>query len=109
MLKLNKRRRILLNQRRNQCILFVLLFLQLQEVQRRWWVHPINLLRKEKGEFYQMYPDLRHYNRRFTGMYRMSVEKFEELLKLVKPKITKKWTYMQEPISAEQKLILTLT
>ena len=28
----------------------------------------------------------------------MSVEKFEELLKLVKPKITKKWTYMREPI-----------
>ena len=39
----------------------------------------------------------------------MNVEKFEELLKLVKPKLTKKWTYMCEPISAEQKLILTLT
>ena len=72
-------------------------------------MHPINLLRKEKGEFYQIYPDLRHFNQRFTGMYRINVEKFKELLKLVKPKLTKKWMYMREPISAEQKLILTLT
>ena len=105
MLKLNEQHRILLNQRRNRWILFVLLCLQLQEVQMRRWVHPINLLQKEKGEFYQMYPDLWHYNRQFTGMYHMSVEKFEEL---VKPKITKKWTHMRDPISAEPQLILTL-
>ena len=109
MIKRNKRKNQLLLQRRNRRILFVLLFLQLQEVQRRWWVHPINLLRKEKGEFYQMYPDLRHFNQKFTGMYRMNVEKFEELLKLVTPKLKKKWTYMREPISPEQQLIVTLT
>ena len=106
---MNKRQRQRLLQRRNRRILFVLMFLQLQQVNRQWWVHPINLLRKEKGEFYQLYPDFRHFNRRFAGMYRMNVEKFEELLKLVSPNITKKWTYFREPISAEQKLILTLT
>ena len=37
-----------------------------------------------------MYPDLRHFNQIFTGMHWMNVEKFETLLKLVAPKITKK-------------------
>ena len=82
--------------------------MMVEEVQRSYWVHPINNLRKEKGEFYTLYPDLRHYPKRFAGMYRMDVEKFEELLKKVSPLITKKWTYMREPISAEQKLVITL-
>ena len=41
-------------------------------------------------------------------MYCLDVEKFEELLHKVSPLITKKWTYMREPISSEQRLILTL-
>ena len=68
----------------------------------------INLLRKEKGEFYNLYPDLRHYHKHFNGMYHMDVENFEELLAKIKPLIMKKWTYMHEPISAEQKLVITL-
>ena len=79
-----------------------------EEVNREYWVHPINLLREEKGEFYQLYPDLRHFWKRFLGMYRMDVEKFEDLLSKVAPRITKTWTYMRKPISAEQKLIIML-
>ena len=85
----------------------MLMFL-VQEVNREYWVHPINLLREEKGEFYQLYPDLRHFRKRYQGMYRMDVEKFEELLAKVSPRLTKRWTYMRKPISAEQKLVITL-
>ena len=78
------------------------------EAQRSFWVHPINDLRKEKGEFYTLYLDLRHYHKCFAGMYRMDVEKFEELLAKITPFISKKSTYMHEAISAEQKLVITL-
>ena len=89
--------------------LFVVFFMMmLEEVQRSCWVHPINLLRKQKGEFYTLYPDLRHYHKHFLGMYHMDVEKFKELLAKIKPVIMKKWTYMRKPISAEQKLVITL-
>ena len=71
-------------------------------------MHPINVLLKEKGEFYTLYTDLRHYHKHFIGMYRMDVVKFEELLAKISPFITKKCTFMCEPISAEQKLVITL-
>ena len=95
-------------QRHKRRIFVVFLLLLLEEVNRSCWVHPINLERKQKGEFYRLYPDLRHFRDRFTGMYRLDVQKMEELLAKVSPLITKKWTYMREPISAEQRLILTL-
>ena len=104
-----KKRNKQLNQRRRHRLVLILLFLQMQKVNRQWWVHPINLLRKEKGEFYQLYPDLRHFPKKFCGMYRMSIEKFTELLQLVTPKIIKKMTYLREAISPGQKLVLTLT
>ena len=84
------------------------MFLMTQEVNRDFWVHPINLLREKKGEFYTLYQDLRHFRARFIGMYRMNVEKFKDLLQKVSPHITKSWTYMRTPISAEQKLVITL-
>ena len=97
-----------LAERRKRRLFVIFLLLLLEESPRSCWVHPNNLERKEKGEFYRLYPDLRHFNKRFTGMYHLNVEKFEELLQKVTPLIEKKWTYMREPISAEQRLILTL-
>ena len=71
------------------------------------WVHAINVLCKEKDEFYTLYPNLRHYHKHFIGTYQMDVEKFQELLAKVSPFIMKKRTFMCEPISAEQKLEIT--
>ena len=102
----NKCRR--LRERRNRRILFMMFMCLVEEVNRSCWVHPMTLLREEKGEFYQLYPDLRHFRKRFVGMYRMDVEKFEELLAKVSPRISSQWTYMRKPISAEQKLVITL-
>ena len=75
---------------------------------RSVWVHPINTLRMEKGEFYTLYPDLRHFNPKFFAMYRMNPGKFDRLLALVGPKIQKKWTKFRNPLSPEQKLVITL-
>ena len=64
---------------------------------RSVWVYPINSLHMQKGEFYTLYLDLRHFQ-----------PKFDRLLTLVGPKIQKKWTKFRSPISPEQKLIITL-
>ena len=105
---MNKRLYKRLLERRKRRIIIALLFINMFDVNRLYWVHPVNCLREKKGEFYQLYPDLRHFRSKFIGMYRMEVEKFDELLQKVSPFITKKWTYMRAPISAEQKLVITL-
>ena len=55
-----------------------------------------------------LYLDLWHFPPKFFNMYRMSVPKFDTLLKKVAPKLEEKWTIMREPLSPEQKLIITL-
>ena len=41
-------------------------------VERTMWVHPINNMRAEKGEYKVLYPDLRQYEDWFFVMYRMT-------------------------------------
>ena len=81
---------------------------QMQNVTREFWVHPINTEHEKKGEFYVLYPDLRHYHKRFFKTYRMSVESFDKLLELVGPQIAKKYTNFRIPISAEQRLLVMI-
>ena len=62
----------------------------------------------EKGEFYTLYPDLRHYPAKFFQFYRMSVTRFDLLLSKVAPRLRKKATNLRQQISPEQMLVLTL-
>ena len=75
---------------------------------KAFWVHPINEMRLRKGEFYTLYPDLRHFTPKFFAMYRMNPRKFDRLLGLVAPRLERKWTKMRSPLSPEQKLVITL-
>ena len=59
---------------------------------RSVWVHPINSLCMQKGEFYTLYPDLRHFQSKFFFTYPMNPQKFNRLLTLIGPEIQKKWT-----------------
>ena len=81
------------------------IFLQMNLITRTMWVHP---LKKYKGEFYTLYPDLRNYQPEFFTMYRMSVAKFDELLEILSPRLIQKNTNYQAAISPEQRLVLTL-
>ena len=89
-------------------IIFLLMLLQLQDIPREMWVHPLNEQRSEKGEFYQLYPDLRHFPVRFFRYYWMSVEQFDYLLEKLSDKLSKKPSNLRLPISAEQQLVLML-
>ena len=63
----------------------------------------------EKGEFKVLYPDLRLYEDQFFVMYRMSIDKFNELLQMVTPLIEKQNTKYREAVGPEEQLVLTLT
>ena len=54
-------------------------------VNREIWVHPLNLDREKKGEFYTLYPDLHNFQKEFFAMYRMNPSKFDELLRILEP------------------------
>ena len=69
------------------------------------WVHPLNDLREEKGEFYTLYPDLRHFPPRFFHTYHMGVSKFDELLELLAPRLRKADVNFTSMISPEQQLV----
>ena len=84
------------------------MFLQMQTIYRKLWVHPLNDLRNEKGEFYTLYADLRHFNPRFFRMYQMSVRKFIMLLAMLTPRLRKKSVNTWLTISPEHQLVLTL-
>ena len=77
-------------------------------VNREIWVHPLNLQREIKGEFYSLYPDLRNFRKKFFSMYQMTPAKFNALLKLLKPRLKGTHMNMRKPISAEQKLVITM-
>ena len=80
----------------------------MQLMPRELWVHLLNELCEEKGEFYTLYPDLRHFPTRFFQMYRMSVSKFDKLLAELSPELLKKEINFRKTISPEHQLVLTL-
>ena len=95
-------------QRRRRRFVVALLLLQLNFNVRRMWVHPINNLRYEKGEYFVLYADLRKYEDKFFNWYRMSTKKFDYLLKLIQRRIFRRNTNYRESISTEEQLVITL-
>ena len=96
-------------QRRRWRFAVALLLLQLNFNVRHMWVHPINNLRFEKGEYFILYPDLRKFEDKFFNWYRMSMKKFDYLLKLIQRRIFRWNTNYRESVSTEEQLIITLT
>ena len=95
-------------QRRRRRLALIMMMHLLDIHVRSVWIHPINNLRFEKGEFFMLYRDLRKYEDRFFGWYRMSTKKFDELLGIVRNALQKKCTKFREPISSEKQLVITI-
>ena len=87
----------------------LLIFLQLIANRRSMWVHPLNNMRFEKGEFYTLYPDLRLYPRHFFKFYRMTIAKFDALFQLVGPRLVRTRNNYRKGLESEQCLVLTIT
>ena len=76
---------------------------------RTMWVHPLNNMRLEKSEYFTLTLDLRQFDDRFYGMYRMHVPQFDDLVNLLMPELEKMTTNYREPLSPQERLIITLT
>ena len=76
---------------------------------KRFWRRSIFRDRKLHSEYYTLYLNLRNNDREFHYRYlRMSKERFDHLLSMVRHKITKKNTQLRESISAEERLVIIL-
>ena len=76
---------------------------------KRYWRRGIFRDRKLYSEYYTLYQSLRESDREFHYRYlRMSKERFDHLLNLLREKITKKDTKLREAITAEERLVITL-
>ena len=80
----------------------------MQMVTREVWIHPLNLDRQSKGEFYNLYLDQRHFPDRFFEHYCMTPQQFNEILHKIAPLIKKNDTNFLKAITPEEKLSLTL-
>ena len=75
---------------------------------REMWVHPLNVDRVSKGEFYRLYLGQRHFPDKFFQNYCMTTFEFDELLVKIAPRIMKQETNFRKAITPEEKLCLTL-
>lgn len=77
-------------------------------IERRYSVHPFHANRETSERFSIFYNDIRKYEVKFFGYYRMSINSFDELLNALRPYITKQVTHWRNPICAEERLTITL-
>ncbi|XP_029342534.1 uncharacterized protein LOC107884642 isoform X2 [Acyrthosiphon pisum] len=63
---------------------------------------------KKIGQFTTFFENIRQYPDKFFEYYRMWISSFDELLKTLRPHITKNTTEFRNPISAEERLTITL-
>nr|CAH7737144.1 unnamed protein product [Callosobruchus chinensis] len=79
--------------------------------QRRRRRHPTNIFyleRNKDGEFHRLYKKLKRCPKLFHGYTRMLPSTFDYVLNAIKGKITHATTNFQQPISPEERLIVTL-
>ena len=76
---------------------------------KRFWRRGMFKDRKLHSEYYNLYQSLRDSNRKFHYRYlRMSKERVDHLLGLLRDKINKEDTNMREAGTAEERLVITL-
>lgn len=76
--------------------------------ERKFWIHPFIADREDSGRFFDFYHKIRTYPEKFFEYYRMSIKSFDELLMKLRGSLTKQITRFRTPISAEERLTVTL-
>ena len=70
----------------------------------------LNMMRAEKSEFVNLYKDFRQFPDRFFKMYIACIRnQFDHLLGKLRPGLEKKTTNYREPLTPEERLVITLT
>ena len=89
-------------------LFLIYMMFEIQMVHRKVWIHPLNVERSSKGEFYRLYLDQWHFLEKFFENYHMSTHQFDEILYKIDPLVWKKDTNFRRAITPEEKLALTL-
>ena len=76
----------------------------MQNAVGEFWIHPLNAERVDKGEFYRLFLDQRHFPDKSFTNYRMSTFQFDEILSEIAHLIRKKDTNFRKAITPEEKL-----
>ncbi len=105
---LRKQRCLTFNDRKIVLLLISLIMSAPEVLTRWWWIHPMNRVREEKGEFIDVVLRLREFPDHFHKYFWMTVDQFDELLNLLEPHIRKKRTNCRKPISPVQRLAVCL-
>ena len=83
------------------------MLIEMNVMVREVWVHPLNDLRPEKRPILHFVPRPQTFPKKVFWMYRMSVQKFSELLEMLEPSLKKAQSNFRSSISPEQRLVLT--
>ena len=76
---------------------------------KRTWVRKINIKRSERGEYHALIQEMRLSDQgSFYKYFRMTPDRFDELLSIVGPVITRQHTNFRSPISPGERLAVTL-
>lgn len=72
------------------------------------WVHNIFKKRSEHGEYHTLFPDLLNDDTKFFQYFRMSQDKFNYLVDILKPHLLRQNTTYREAIGPEERLAVCL-
>ncbi|KAK7939593.1 hypothetical protein WMY93_002919 [Mugilogobius chulae] len=97
-----------INRRRAFALAVLLAMAQRRRRRSRFWVHPINQQRRAQGDYYHLVQELRLDSERHHQYFRMSVEKFEELLSIIGPELRRQCTTYRASIEPQQRLAVAL-
>ncbi len=103
-----KNRCLTLHDRKIVLLLISLIMIAPEVLTRRWWVHPMNRVWVEKGEFIDVVLRLHDFPECFHKCFCMTVDQFDELLNLLEHHIKKQQTNYRKPISPAQQLAVCL-
>jgi hypothetical protein len=94
---------------RRRAILALFCWKEIYGTKRRCQVRPLFKRRKEQGYFHNLIAEMRLGDQdAFFNFHRMSPDKFDELLNLVGPLISKNDRHRGDVISASERLSITL-
>ena len=96
-------------QKRRKIRLMMMHFIMIMEDPvREVWIHPLNVERFTKGEFYRLYLDQRYFPDKFFENYLMSTVQFDNILSKIHHLISKQDTNFRKAITPKEKLCVTL-
>nr|XP_021186521.2 uncharacterized protein LOC110373544 [Helicoverpa armigera] len=79
-----------------------------QQTKKNRWVHDTPYSRYEEGEYHTLLPRLKNDQKRFHTYFRMSQNRFDDLLQIMKPLIEKQDTFFRKAINVEERLMVTI-